>query len=639
MPLLEEQYLTSGEYLVPDQIPDYPLDLQEKVRGTLTDQQWEEISTQFCNQIAPGYLLMPNKVIDFLIYTSPPKRTGFRSKSYMGYRWSNYADSFRSPIRTILRDYYKIDLITNTDNINGVYELALAGHPFKTQKVRGIGALLMNQNLDSLHPVSPQSIELLKTAIVVPYQTEAQHIRKPFMRPCPSRPRHGFVESQEVHGIAGARELFHTARIEDPDAEMLVMEMANGGCSALAVPNMLTLAAGFSGCTSGGGPYSVAIPHSPHRYVSQYCKDEAGIRDTCYIEFVEHDKRMMPVQLRDGPAVEGCQKNYIPHDIPASAVRIIQCHDDLITYERELQSTDPKNSVVIGLGKFLTSHYGAHAISYGIPFITELSVYTQLLAGGLKQNTNTTENPQYRRIADRLSTLLSTPLSTHIGIREPDNGRITHKVARSTAYALTVAHLCPMWPKDNEVLNYITASGLYHFVGSFAAALLGELRHYKREYEGKPARITSIPKFAFSEARDGTFGRATCIPTGKLLKCLAAVEADFLSPIWGSNYGGGPWASAAMALHTVTSCMYEFIAHPNEKTWGALLRNWHTCINEEHNGGYVLNKFILNCVFNTAADSPTHLILSYRQIYELYLKEAGVANNAFTPYAVDKEEE
>ena len=626
MALIEKMLYVSAPLLNIDQIPEYPEELLDKVRAVISKIHLQAISERFYNEIAPGQLLTDRRVLDFIIYTSTAHWDTFRIKNNGCFHWTVFAVTLRTNVRKVIQAYYRVS-ITTVEALDGLARLAAQSFQFRTQKVRGMAALVSPHTNFFIYPYNPLSgkgLSLLKTAIVLPYQTDARHLSNMFARPCPSRPRHGFVESRRVETTQSINSMFQQAKIEDPDAEMVVMALANGRCSALSVPNMLTLADGFSGCTAGGTVYSVSIPHTPISY-SPTLLAHAGVKDTPYAEYVEHDGQMAPVQLRDGPAVNGVQKNYIPHDIPPNP-EILLCMGDLIAFQQQLHAADPKKSVVIGTGKPLTSHYGAHAISYGIPFITEPEL-TDRLGKGIPKNTDETPDARYWQIARRLKELMRTPLAEHAMIHNPADGKVTSKLARSVAYALTVAHLCPVWPKDRCDLNSITADGLFHFIGGFAAALLGELRHLRHTtHNGNLVRVTTIPKFSFQEKRDGTFGHATQIPVYNLITCLSAVEVDFLHGTWNSSYGGGPWASAAMALHTLVSRAYTFMEQPNANTWGALLRDWHTCINEQHNGGYVLNKFIPNSVFSAAADTPTHLILTYKKIYEYYLREAGVAN-------------
>lgn len=639
MSLIEKTWFCDAPLLNIDQIPEYPSELLERVCIGISKEHLQSICARFYNEIVPGQLLADRRVLDFIIYTHAARWDKFRIKNNGFFGWTLYSATLRMAVRDVVQAYYQV-AVTTAAAMDGLERLAGQSFPFRTQKVRGMAALVSaHTNYSSLpyHPLIGEGPSLLKTAIVLPYQTDARHLSKMFARPCPSRPRHGFVESRCTLTTQAINVLFQQAKMEDPDAEMVVMALANGRCSALAVPNMLTLADGFSGCTAGGAEYFVSMPHTPIQY-STALLERAGVNDTPYIEYVEHNGRMAPVQLRDGPAVDGGQKNYIPHDIPPDP-EILHCGGDLIAYEQQLSAADPKKSVVFGMGKSLTSHYGAHAISFGIPFIVEPELANKL-DKGIKKNTDETPAARYWQIANRLKQLMKTPLAEHARIHNVACGQVTNKLARSVAYALTVAHLCPVWPKDRHDLNSITADGIFHFIGGFAAALLGELRHLRHAtHNGEPVRITTIPKFSFDEKRDSTFGRATQIPVSNLIKCLAAMEVDFLHGAWSSNYGGGPWASATMTLHTLVSRAYAFMEHPNANTWGALLRDWHTCINEQHNGGYVLNKFIPNCVFNAAADTPTHLILTYRRIYEYYLREAGVANGRPLPFYHKEEAE
>src|SRR6185437_13355334 len=80
-----------------------------------------------------------------------------------------------------------------------------------------------------------------------------------FARPCPVRPRHGFVDSQVVPTVKDARALLNLAQEVDPEAELLIMEYIQAHYNAIWTPGRFVIGPGHDGATSGTNSFTIPL--------------------------------------------------------------------------------------------------------------------------------------------------------------------------------------------------------------------------------------------------------------------------------------------------------------------------------------------------------------------------------------------
>src|SRR5882724_3863208 len=190
----------------------------------------------------------------------------------------------------------------------GTYRAAAvkAPVPIRTQKARGIKALDRSAQwhvpvhlvLGEEQDDDPQRWHL------------AEQMLPCFARPCPIRPRHGFVDSRRVETMEQVVHLWQEATTNDPLAELVLMQEIQAIGSAILAPGMLVLGPGNDGATSGHESLSIPL-RDDLKWPAGLLRD-ANICEHPYLEIVfESDNQPYAVQLRDGlPIPRG--RDFVP---------------------------------------------------------------------------------------------------------------------------------------------------------------------------------------------------------------------------------------------------------------------------------------------------------------------------------------
>ena len=218
-----------------------------------------------------------------------------------------------------------------------------------------------------------------------------------FARPCPTRPRHGFVDSRCIPIPAKITEEVATKLLDqlnevwresteaDPEAEMLLMPFVPAQFNMVATPSQITVGPGHNGATDGHDTVSfplleVEIPNSRSLMTA------AGIKNCPYFEAVGfrnhagHNMQSWPyklyvTQLRDGPKTKGkLQKNYIPRDTVVK--KVIPARGSLLEWEKTIENlskNDYAGIVVWHPRGSLVSHYAVHCRGHKIPIVTDIA--------------------------------------------------------------------------------------------------------------------------------------------------------------------------------------------------------------------------------------------------------------------------
>ena len=70
---------------------------------------------------------------------------------------------------------------------------------------------------------------------------------------------------------------------------------------------------------------------------------------------------------------------------------------------------------------------------------------------------------------------------------------------------------------------------------------------------------------------------------------------------WDGAYGGANWASGAKTTRRLIYLLLRFVKVPSEENWQKAGKVWNLLVNQAHNGGLLLNKFMENARFDFAA--------------------------------------
>lgn len=408
-----------------------------------------------------------------------------------------------------------------------------------------------------------------------------------FARPCPVRPRHGFVESRIVRSPEEARAVWAEAIKEDPEAEMLMMEPIAATHSAVVTPQGATLGPGNDGATSGKD--CVTIPLASIAIPPSLLK-AAGITDTPYLEVVyQGSATPRLVQLRDGPnptkGIKITVANVItlPED---PAMRL-----DLLAWERTIKEA-PENTAVYHPGGSLTSHYAAHAIMRGFPVMLDR-------CPTVGETVETKPQADYDVEAFRrgVGAGWSAEICARAGMGEHDIDIVLFAAHHATALRTTVG-------------AFLLGYGAVLLIRYGMAASIGEARHARH-------RAPSRDQMYLDSFRD---------PLVSLSKASRIFHL-FHTHDWAGGFGGKPWADCVQAMVDLDVAIRKAYRRGSQESIAALVGVLHTAVNQAHNNGWFLNKFTSPRLFDRHAQGhlPT-ILVSLGRIYTDRKWEADTIN-------------
>lgn len=186
-----------------------------------------------------------------------------------------------------------------------------------------------------------------------------------FVRPCPTTPMHGFVDSRVATSLDEVKAIWEEARAADPAAELVIMKPIPAYLSAILTPSTLSLGEGTDGATQGKEG-TITLHVTQGGLASSY----DTISDTPYVEILYTPQGpVYAVQLRDGLPVPETA-DYIPE--PMRVEHIISPADfqDLWdAWKLAVEGASP-GTVAWLPGSNLSSHYAVHALGQRMPVLT-----------------------------------------------------------------------------------------------------------------------------------------------------------------------------------------------------------------------------------------------------------------------------
>ena len=452
----------------------------------------------------------------------------------------------------------------------------------ETQKVRGYVALAETLKVPRPYQIVTEQADIAALKL---------NSSKVFVRPCPVRPRHGFVESRLVDAAVVDNipdvvdAIFAEARSADPQAELLIVPYVDSAHNMVITPTRLAIGAGNDGATAGKGSITVPLMGEKFSEIPQKLYDQAGVdintEDPYFEAVADKDHRVSFTQLRAGvkipPAVGD---DYIPKDMVVEEV--IEASGDLLEWESQVKRIKD-GTVVCHVGGTLTSHYGVHCLYNNIPVLTS----HRPSVGDFLQAKEKGAAPDPESIKRGLSVGISIPLK-----QDPRYVNVGEISAKDAIKVLLVAlhNAGAMGEKDGFWIGFSAA--IMQRVGM--AASHGEARHKNIPKSGKVNR-PAVYKVALA---DFFASRET----------LGAAQWSFQNLSWGSGYGGPKWAKCTEATIELDSSIRDFLNDPSDYQVGRLITKLNNAVNQAHNGGWWLNKFVDATMFDQAAAQSINLI-------------------------------
>lgn len=450
-----------------------------------------------------------------------------------------------------------------------------------------------------------------------------------FARPCPTVPRHGFVESRVVKNADELLTVFKEAVAEDKGAEVLLMPRFPAQVSGVATNAGVAFGFGNDGVTGAGTSRFIPGPVTRTIWNNQIGVgnvNDYGVHDTAYVEIVEgaRDKYMNPrqnmvaVQVRDGPE-QSAAKNFVPRDmVVKSVISLHKEHLDLLVWERKINTAVRENGGPEGLvfwfpGGSLASHYSVHAVQLGVAVVTDQ--HKPVVGSNLKAEGPTRreyEKEHYARLAGLLKCYL-----------DPSQFNLRDHRTYALLTSMATIHAMSTWEPEDHLLALQAASAatLVRFIAAITA---GEDRHYyssagpwnntPSNHKGYRAKSKvnwdyligyEKPKSSNTD-RDGVVFQLLDIPSQDLQTFQRAVADDLSHPFWRSGYGGKKWAKAAKSNCSLLKSIETFIKHPTAKRWQRIILKLNRTVNLVHNGNVKLvTKYVGMEEMNIIARCPT----------------------------------
>ena len=422
----------------------------------------------------------------------------------------------------------------------------------QTQKARGIAALSRLGVMASVPPFQIYRAREVEPSQLVGY----------FSRPCPMRPRHGFVDSREIRTVEEGAGLIKETLDADADAEIVTMPLVNAAFSGIWTPGSLVIGQGNDGATAGTSAWTVPALGT---LVSDGLLAEAGVMDSPYLEIlwpIEDGGRKL-VQLRDGPVLPQ-QIDSIPR--PVTVSEVILAGGDLLAWETRMKQVD-RNAVVYHPNGSLASHYAIHAVLNEVPVLVsrEPSVGERIeVASELP--------PQVPKIeALRAGFYLATKLD------------VSYETA--TYVMLAGCHHIAVWAGRHDGLLGLALGFAFRLT---VTAALGEMRHL-------PGRGECSRDDIYDEC-----WKVTNLPSTRT-SFEGALKA-FHGEVWKRNFGGNPWFVFTEWAAIVHNHLVEDDAD------GALIA-LNQLVHCAHNTGWAFNKFVGSNLLTDTARNPVSTLV------------------------------
>lgn len=491
----------------------------------------------------------------------------------------------------------------------------------RTQKARGVAALKeWGWDVPDVRVAKVEELEEWLEHVAVSMKLTGWLGR--FVRPCPVRPRHGFVESRVVGTVEELGQLVKETKEADGEAELMAMPLVQAEYGGVWTEGRLVVGRGREGATAG--KECVVLPAlgdllaewGPDR--AGWVRRDAGISEGSYVELLwrkqtEEERRgtaylhssptwrRVYVQLRNGPRLEGVGVgDWVPEQTVVREVVKVE-GQDLLEWERVIGQARGRGGVCVWHpGGSLASHYAVHAVLAGVPVIVSAEpVVGQVL--------NRTVGSERKRV-------------DFAELRKGFAAGLVKEMTYLDAalVMLAGAHHAGVWMGQcDRALGLAMGAGVRLTI----TACLGEGRHWKRSDRGGGG--IGGGEGEDTRGRNAVYREAWGqVVEGKTLDAFELAMDRFLrSPLWPStSHGGFKWYRLGLAgvelWNTVVKgeVQGDELAkeRAKEQGWGPGEQavDWfNQLVHAVHNGGWAFNKYLDGVEMNRAANLPVQALV------------------------------
>jgi hypothetical protein len=498
----------------------------------------------------------------------------------------------------------------------------------KTQKAKGLLVLSKLYFPSLVRPGIPMLINKKTAGSFDISQCSSPNL---IARPCPIKPRHGFVESRKVKTNKQLQQVVKETLAADPNGEVLVMPFLDCKYSSIVTDTSVTMGPGNDGATSAKGSHTIQCTSDIRNWIKQKYPKFAVVRDgekvlVDTLKYLGFNDKTQPflevvgnygVQLRTGPTVDTSLSKWIPYTIDEiTCVYEVDHSVDFLAYEKELDKLKEmynRSVVVYVKDGGMASHYAVQAVTRNIAVVT--SPEKKPSVGGYYYNKIVTNKALHTR--KELREGIAAGIEYGCKVTGNNEGNEL-EWATAVIQGMATAHLTPI------TMKLVTAAAIL-LCKAGTAACLGEHRHFwwkgcaisgynsigpvsssfRRATGGKP----TTGKFGRDHIYDAVFTLDwSKIETWeKAITMLTLAKADFLIPHWGGSFGGKPWADCTdAAIESLLATLYLVYRKPGLGTIGAdveervvldyyknkVVAACNKLITVCHNGGRCLTKMV-----------------------------------------------
>jgi hypothetical protein len=406
------------------------------------------------------------------------------------------------------------------------------------------------------------------------YASEVLSQLPAFCRPCPPNPEHGFVESRVINTEDELKALQAETLAVCPEAEiMLTPVFKQVKSNSIWTPTMLSIGPGHDGATAGKG--SVSFPLTGASLFSKALLQKAGVdpdKDP-YVEAIHagDDGNIYVTQLRSGPKLQvGASIDFIPAEVVVDEI-IQTSGEDLLEWAKVIRGLkDKPGTVVYHPSGSMTDHYSVHCRENGVPILIS-------------------HKPA---IGEVLEPLPMPPLDPQELIR----GLAVGDAINTAPLAGGFVCLSLMALHNSAVLrgpySFWLGVGVAATIKLGSAAMSGEARHAHQAWHG----FSSKPDiYGHYGAKSLSFHRARLSRLTQLLHYGFGEKGELAGTdgsTTGCGMGGRKWALCGASLAPLFTSIKKLVDSPTSEAASQLVLDLNVAINQAHNGGWWLNKFI-----------------------------------------------
>ena len=436
------------------------------------------------------------------------------------------------------------------------------------------------------------------------YNLDSELSAPPFARPCPVKPRHGFVDSRRVAGITALTELARETYKEDKDAEILLMPFLKAEFSFIRTPESITIGRGHDGVTAGRSSDLLDLPSSGSADDFQLrCQDKHGQRVLHEgLLNIHGDYRYTYVQARQVSEVTNSTE-FIPDD-PAvwqedrmyqvTHVVDLTCHTPK-SIEKYLARYTARGTAFVT--KSLISHQACQVIAAGRPLLRD-KTYGDV-EGRRSNFAQRRTQDELNHLADLIPRFMKPsrifPLADSLVVStQVHNASYVSKALMTMRLDLSL--------NRRFAAEHLASLFIYAAIGC-----AGEARHWYQvgpgiKYGGNPPlgkkyydkySPNHFTKMSLAHYRHHIFNEIGQSPRlSSTLRVLIGAHCSFRKPNWVPGYGGRKWGRIARRTVGFYRVLRMFTMKPTEKHFMLMVKAGNNLSREVHNGGAgVLSKF------------------------------------------------